>query len=66
VARNAVAFGGVSTFFVLEEGTVDDKTLANIKYLMDGVVETRVEDGRHMLRVASMKWTQHSRDWVPM
>jgi DNA-binding response OmpR family regulator/KaiC/GvpD/RAD55 family RecA-like ATPase len=66
VARNAVAFGGVSTFFVLEEGTVDEKTLANIKYLMDGVVETRVEGGRHMLRVASMKWTQHSRDWVPM
>jgi CheY-like chemotaxis protein len=66
VARNAVAFGGVSTFFVLEEGTVDDKTLANIKYLMDGVIETRAESGRHMLRVASMKWTQHSRDWVPM
>ncbi|HEX8234462.1 MAG TPA: response regulator [Abditibacteriaceae bacterium] len=66
VARNAVAFGGVSTFFVLEEGTVDDRTLANIKYLMDGVVETRVEDGRHLLRVASMKWTQHSRDWLQM
>jgi CheY-like chemotaxis protein len=66
VARNAVAFGGVSTFFVLEEGTVDDKTLANIKYLMDGVVETRVENGRHMLRVASMKWTQHGRDWLEM
>lgn len=66
VARNAVAFGGVSTFFVLEEGTVDDKTLANIKYLMDGVIETRVADGRHMLRVASMKWTQHSREWIRM
>jgi KaiC/GvpD/RAD55 family RecA-like ATPase len=66
VARNAVAFGGVSTFFVLEEGTVDDKTLANIKYLMDGVIETRVEDGRHMLRVASMKWTNHAREWVQM
>lgn len=66
VARNAVAFGGVSTFFVLEEGTVDDKTLANIKYLMDGVVETQVEGGRHRARVASMKWTNHSRDWVDM
>ncbi len=66
VARNAVAFGGVSTFFVLEEGTVDDKTLANIKYLMDGVVETQVDSGRHRARVASMKWTNHSRDWVDM
>lgn len=64
VARNAVAFGGVSTFFVIEEGTVDDKMLANIKYLMDGVIETRVENGTHMARVASMKWTPHARDWV--
>ncbi|HEX8833049.1 MAG TPA: response regulator [Abditibacteriaceae bacterium] len=64
VARNAVAFGGVSTLFVLEEGTVNDQMLANIKYLMDGVIETRVENGRHYARVASMKWTQHSRDWT--
>ncbi len=66
IARNAVAFGGVSTFFVLEEDTVDEKTLANIKYSMDGVIETRVENGTHRLRVASMKWTNHSRDWVDM
>ncbi len=64
VARNAVAFGGVSTFFVIEENTVDDKTLANIKYLMDGVIETRVEGNTHQARVASMKWTPHARDWV--
>lgn len=64
VARNAVAFGGVSTLFVLEEGTVNDQTLANIKYLMDGVIETQVIDGRHKARVASMKWTQHTRDWI--
>jgi CheY-like chemotaxis protein/KaiC/GvpD/RAD55 family RecA-like ATPase len=64
VARNAVAFGGVSTLFVLEEGTVNDQTLANIKYLMDGVIETRVDGGRHYARIASMKWTQHAREWV--
>jgi DNA-binding response OmpR family regulator/KaiC/GvpD/RAD55 family RecA-like ATPase len=66
VARNAVAFGGVSTLFVLEEGTCNDQTLANIKYLMDGVIETRIESGHHLARIASMKWTQHSRDWIAL
>jgi len=64
VARNAVAFGGVSTLFILEEGTVNEQTLTNIKYLMDGVIETRVEGTVHQARVASMKWTQHARDWI--
>ena len=39
IARTSMAFGGITTLFILEEGTVDSTTLNNIKYIMDGVIE---------------------------
>lgn len=61
VARTAVAFGGISTLYVLEKGSVSDQVLTNIKYLMDGVVEFN-EQGE--LRVLNMKWTDYEKSWV--
>lgn len=58
IARTAVAFGGVTTLFVLEEGTVDTTTLNNIKYIMDGVIEFNSINNQRICKVSSMKWAQ--------
>jgi CheY-like chemotaxis protein/KaiC/GvpD/RAD55 family RecA-like ATPase len=63
LARSASSYGGVSTLFILEEGSVSDQVLNNIKYLMDGIIELKFEGG-YMARVASMKWSKFSRQWV--
>jgi KaiC/GvpD/RAD55 family RecA-like ATPase len=64
VARTAIAFGGVTTIFTLEEGTVSEQVLNNVKYLMDGVIELKEENGQSMARVANMKWISYSKDWI--
>jgi len=66
IARTAVAFGGVTTLFLIEEGTVDEKVLNNIKYVMDGILELDERDGQRMMRVASMKWTKYNNQWIPL
>lgn len=66
VARTAIAFGNVSTFFVLEEGTVTEQVLNNIKYLMDGVIEIKEEENTRKLRVANMKWMKYSKNWISL
>ncbi|MFC1478560.1 response regulator [Candidatus Margulisiibacteriota bacterium] len=63
-ARTAIAFGGVTTFYVLEEGTVSEQVLNNVKYLMDGVIEMKEEDNISRARVSHMKWIKYSKDWV--
>lgn len=64
IARTAVSFGGVTTLFVVEEGTVPDMVLNNMKYLMDGIIAFGEVDGKQALRVCSMKWSKFSSDWV--
>lgn len=64
IARTAVAFGGVTTLFLIEDGTVDEKTLNNIKYIMDGVIELEEKDGKRQMRVASMKWSKYNNQWI--
>lgn len=64
IARTSLAFGMVNTLFILEEGTVSDCVLNNVKYIMDGVVEVKVKNDNVYARVASMKWIEHGRDWV--
>lgn len=66
LARTSLAFGMVNTLFVLEEGTVSEYVLNNIKYIMDGVIETKEKDGQLYLRIASMKWINFERDWVKL
>ena len=63
LARTAIAFGNVTTLFILEEGTVSDQVLNNIKYIMDGIIEFKLEDTTHMSRIASMKWAECNTDW---
>jgi CheY-like chemotaxis protein/KaiC/GvpD/RAD55 family RecA-like ATPase len=63
LARTASNYGGVSTLFILEEGSVSDQVINNIKYLMDIVLEVKF-DGSHMIRVANMKWSRFSREWI--
>ena len=65
LARTASNYGGVSTLFILEEGSVNEQVLNNIKYLMDIVIEMKF-DGNHMVRVANMKWSRFSREWISL
>jgi len=64
VGRTALAFGGVTSLFVIEEGSVSDQAINNIKYLMDGVIEFKEDIGKKKLRVSSMKWIKYEKDWV--
>ena len=64
IARTSLAFGMVNTLFVLEDGTVSDHVLNNVKYIMDGVIETKVTGNDYYVRVASMKWIDYERDWI--
>ncbi|MCX5725861.1 MAG: response regulator [Candidatus Saganbacteria bacterium] len=64
IARTALAFGGVTTIFVIEEGSVSEQVLNNIKYLMDGIIELKEEKGKYFARMANMKWIRCSKDWV--
>lgn len=64
ISRTAIAFGGVTTLFIMEEGTVSPQIMNNIKYVMDGVIEFEEKDDKRCVRVASMKWTKSNSDWV--
>ncbi|RAP28506.1 hypothetical protein DID78_04905 [Candidatus Marinamargulisbacteria bacterium SCGC AG-343-D04] len=64
IARTAVAFGEVTTLFVIEEGTVDETMLNNVKYIMDGVIEFKRENDEKQCRIASMKWADYSNHWI--
>lgn len=66
IARTAMAFGGVTTLFLMEEGTVEEKVLNNVKYIMDGVIEFREKDGERKARVSHMKWTRANKDWITL
>ncbi len=65
LARTALSFGGVTTLFVVEEGTVSEHVMNNIKYIMDGILEFKAEEQDRFIRVGSMKWRQFDPTWVP-
>jgi len=64
IARTAVSFGGITTLFIIEEGTVEEQTLNNIKYIMDGIIEFKEENEVRQMRVSSMKWTSFNKNWI--
>lgn len=64
MTRTSMTFGLVTTIFTLEEGTISSQMLNNIKYIMDGVIETKLEDNEYYLRIANMKWIDHDKEWV--
>jgi CheY-like chemotaxis protein/KaiC/GvpD/RAD55 family RecA-like ATPase len=63
LARTASAYGGVATIFILEAGAISERELNNVKYLMDVVLELKLED-LHLARVLNMKWSKFFREWV--
>jgi CheY-like chemotaxis protein len=65
ISRTAMAFGEVTTLFVIEEGSVSEQTVNSIKYLMDGVIEFGEDSGKKMLRVPDIKWVKYKSDWIP-
>ncbi len=64
--RASTTQGGVTTIITLEGGIVEEKHINNIKYLMDGVFEMKVEDGHFLFRVASMKWLEIPNQWISL
>jgi len=66
LARTATSYGGVTTLFIVDEGAVAPQTLNNIRYIMDGSMETKVEGNRYYARVTNMKWSGFSKDWVEL
>ena len=66
IARTAVAFGGVTTLFIIEEGTIEETILNNIKYIMDGVIEMKKENNQKLCKVASMKWASFQHAWFEL
>jgi len=63
IARNSLAFGGVTTLFVIEEGTVSDQVLNNVTYIMDGVLEFKREGDDFFIRTKTMKWVPFQNTW---
>ncbi len=66
LARTATSYGNVTTLFTVEAGAVSEQTLNNIKYVMDGILQTKVDSECYYVSVASMKWVKFSRDWVEL
>jgi CheY-like chemotaxis protein/KaiC/GvpD/RAD55 family RecA-like ATPase len=64
IGHTAISFGGVTTLFIIEEGSISEQVVNNIKYLMDGVIEFKEDNGKKMIRVSSMKWIQFDKDWI--
>ncbi len=64
IGHTALAFGGVTTLFVIEEGSVSEQIVNNIKYLMDGVLEFKEDIGKKRIRVSSMKWFNFGKEWI--
>ncbi len=66
LARTATSYGGVTTLYIVEEGAITEQTLNNMKYVMDGMIEFRVESDCYNARVSNMKWSKFSRQWVKL
>jgi CheY-like chemotaxis protein len=64
VARTSIAFGGVTTLFLIEEGCVTEQVLSNIKYIMDGVIELAESKGKRTFRISHMKWVKYTKEAV--
>lgn len=66
LARTAASYGGVTTLFVVDAGAVEVQTLNNIRYIMDGSMETKVEGDLYYARVTNMKWSGFSKEWIEL
>jgi circadian clock protein KaiC len=66
ISKTALSFGGVTTIFIAEEGAENDHVMNNIKNLMDGVLEFKVEGGKYKVKASNMKWIKHIDDWIEL
>jgi CheY-like chemotaxis protein len=66
IARTGIAFGGATTLFIIEEGTVEEKILNNIKYIMDGVIEFKEDENNRTMSVRHMKWIKHDNSLIKL
>ena len=64
LARTATSYGDVATFYVVEEGAITEQTLNNMKYVMDGMIQFKVDGTHYYARIANMKWSKFSGEWV--
>ncbi len=53
-----------SLLLTLEEGVHDKKTITTLNYIVDGVVEMKIEGDERYLRISRMAKTYHDRDWM--
>ncbi|HEX9880693.1 MAG TPA: response regulator, partial [Candidatus Binatia bacterium] len=56
-------FAGVTTIFVVEDGTLTEQSLNNIKYIVDGVLEFKRDQGRFLGRTQALKWAPANPEW---
>lgn len=63
-ARAATTQGGVCTLFVLEKEDMEEDMVKRIAQLMDGVFESKLEEGNISLRVSRIKHLQVPDTWV--
>jgi len=66
LTRTATSYGGVTGLYVVEEGAITEQTLNNMKYVMDGTIEFKVDGDHYYARVANMKWAKFSREWIKL
>ena len=66
LTRTATSYGGVTGLYVVEEGAITEQTLNNMKYIMDGTIQFRVDGDHFYASVVNMKWSKFSREWVKL
>lgn len=66
IVHTAAAFGGVTTLYTLEEGTITAQQSATVRSLMDGVIELKEESAGIYAKVVNMKWVDFSSDKIKL
>ncbi len=66
IVHTAAAFGGVTTLYTLEEGTITAQQSATVRSLMDGVIELKEESAGIYAKVVNMKWIDFSGEKIKL
>ncbi|MEM5784744.1 MAG: ATPase domain-containing protein [Candidatus Aenigmatarchaeota archaeon] len=53
----------ITSILIVEEGTLEQKTLATISYMVDGIIEFKGEGSKRYIRIAKMKGTHSIQDF---
>lgn len=66
IIHTSNAFGGVTTIYTLEEGTISPQQSTVIKSYMDGVIELKNESAGVYAQVINMKWGEVSKNRIKL